>query len=74
MSLRRLESQGLIERIKFSDKQITSNIKRASKDLLTAEANIEIDEEWAYTISYHAMSPTKTQTRNTDNPVPNVRD
>jgi len=55
VSLKRLESQGLIEKIKFSDKQIVSNIKRASKDLITAKANIEIDEEWAYTISYHAM-------------------
>lgn len=55
MSLKRLESQGLIEKIKFSEKQIVSNIKRAGKDLITAKANIEIDEEWAYTISYHAM-------------------
>ena len=55
VSLKRLESQGLIEKIIFSDKQIISNIKRASKDLITAKANIEIDEEWAYTISYHAM-------------------
>ena len=55
MSLKRLEAQGLIERIKFSDKQIVSNIRRSSKDLITAKATIEIDEEWAYTISYHAM-------------------
>lgn len=55
MSLKRLEAQGLIEKIIFSDKQIVSNIKRASKDLITAKANIEIDEEWAYTIAYHAM-------------------
>jgi len=55
MSLKRLESQGLIERVNFNDKQIVSNIKRAEKDLLTAKANIKIDEEWSYTISYHAM-------------------
>lgn len=55
MGLKGLESQGLIEKIKFSDKQILSNLKRAGKDLLTAKANLEIDEEWAYTISYHAM-------------------
>ena len=55
MSLKRLESQGLIEKIHFNDKQIVSNIKRAGKDLITAKANIEIDEEWAYTIAYHAM-------------------
>lgn len=55
MGLKRLESQGLIEKVKFSDRQIVSNIIRALKDLITAKANIEIDEEWAYTISYHAM-------------------
>lgn len=55
VDLKRLESQGLIERVSFSDKQIISNINRARKDLITAKANIEIDEEWAYTISYHAM-------------------
>ena len=55
MVLKRLESQGLIEKVNFDDKQIVSNIKRARKDLVTAKANIDIDEEWAYTISYHAM-------------------
>lgn len=55
MGLKKLESQGLIEKVSFNDKQIVSNIKRAEKDLITAKANIEIDEEWAYTISYHAM-------------------
>lgn len=55
MSLKRLESQWLIDKVKFSDKQIISNINRAKKDLITAKANIKIDEEWSYTISYHAM-------------------
>ena len=55
MSLKRLESYGLIEKVEFSDKQIISNIIRARKDLITAKANIKIDEEWSYTISYHAM-------------------
>lgn len=55
MSLKRLETRGLIEKVSFSDKQVASNIKRASKDLVTAKANIEIDEEWAYAIAYHAM-------------------
>lgn len=55
VDLKRLESQGLIEKVSFSNKQIVSNINRARKDLITAKANIEIDEEWAYTISYHAM-------------------
>lgn len=55
MSLKRLESQGLIEKVSYNDKQIVSNIRRAGKDLITAKATIEIDEEWAYTIAYHAM-------------------
>lgn len=55
IALKRLESQGSIEKATFSDKQIASNIDRAQKDLVTAMANLEIDEEWAYTISYHAM-------------------
>jgi len=55
VGLKKLESQGLIEKVRFNNKQIVSNIKRARKDLITAKANIEIDEEWAYTISYHAM-------------------
>lgn len=55
MSLKRLESQGLIEKVSYNDKQIVSNIMRAQKDLITAKATIEIDEEWAYTIAYHAM-------------------
>lgn len=55
MNLKRLESLGLIEKVSFSDKQISSNIKRAVRDLATAKATVEIDEEWAYTISYHAM-------------------
>jgi predicted transcriptional regulator len=38
VSLKRLESQGLIERISYSDKQIIANIHRASKDIATAKA------------------------------------
>jgi len=55
VSLKRLKSQGLIEKATFSDKQIIANISRARKDLATAKANLGIDEEWSYTISYHAM-------------------
>jgi uncharacterized protein (UPF0332 family) len=55
VTLKKLESQGLIEKVKFSEKQIVANIKRAQKDLNTAKANLKIDEEWAYAISYHAM-------------------
>jgi len=53
--LKSLESQGLIERVSTGSKQAASNLLRARKDLLTAKATIDVDEEWAYTIAYHAM-------------------
>jgi uncharacterized protein (UPF0332 family) len=55
MDLKRLEAQGHIEKANFSDAQITSNLNRGQRDLRTAKANLKIDEEWAYTIAYHAM-------------------
>ncbi|MEK6754760.1 MAG: hypothetical protein AABZ02_01270 [Bacteroidota bacterium] len=53
--LKSLESQGLIERVSTGSKQAVSNLLRARKDILTAKATIVVDEEWAYTIAYHAM-------------------
>jgi uncharacterized protein (UPF0332 family) len=55
MDLKRLEAQGLIEKANFSAGQVKANLDRAGRDLLTAKANLKIDEEWAYTIAYHAM-------------------
>jgi uncharacterized protein (UPF0332 family) len=55
MDLNRLESLGLIERIRPDGKQALSQLERARRDLLTSAANLTIDEEWAYTIAYHAM-------------------
>ena len=55
MDLKRLEAQGLIEKANFNAGQIKSNLNRAHRDLLTAKANLKIDEERAYTIAYHAM-------------------
>ena len=55
MDLKRLEAQGHIEKANFSAGQIKSNLTRAQRDLRTAKANLKIDEEWAYTIAYHAM-------------------
>jgi uncharacterized protein (UPF0332 family) len=55
MNLKRFEALGLIEKARFSHKQILANVRRARRDLLTAAANLNIDEAWAYTISYHAM-------------------
>lgn len=55
MNIKRYEALGLIGKASLSPKQATANIRRARKDLLTAAANLNIDEEWAYTIAYHAM-------------------
>jgi len=55
MDLKNLEAQGLIEKASFNPKQIISNLNRAQRDLRTAKANLKIDEEWTYTIAYHAM-------------------
>ncbi|MCX5641782.1 MAG: HEPN domain-containing protein [Candidatus Omnitrophica bacterium] len=36
-------------------KQIERQLKRAQKDLKTAESNLSIDLTWTFTIAYHAM-------------------
>jgi uncharacterized protein (UPF0332 family) len=55
MDIRRLEAQGLIEKISLNPRQVTANLARARKDLVVARANLDIDEAWAHTIAYHAM-------------------
>lgn len=45
----------LIKKEKPDFKQIECQIKRANKDLRTAEANLSIDLTWAFAIAYHAM-------------------
>lgn len=45
----------LIKKEKPDFKQIECQIKRANKDLKTAEANLLIDLTWAFAIAYHAM-------------------
>ena len=45
----------LIKKEKPDFKQIGLQIKRANKDLKTAEANLSIDLTWAFAIAYHAM-------------------
>ena len=55
MNLNDLESTGLLERVNPDLGKVKSAIERAQRDLLTAKANLEIDPEWAYAISYHAM-------------------
>ena len=55
MNLQRLEKLGLIEKARVNPNQVRANLKRARRDLATSKANLNIDEEWAYTIAYHAM-------------------
>jgi hypothetical protein len=50
-----LESQGLIERVEPNLGNVKKALERAQRDLRTARATLGIDEEWAYTIAYHAM-------------------
>ena len=45
----------LIKKEKPDFKQIAYQLKRAQKDLTTAEANLSIDLTWAFAIAYHAM-------------------
>lgn len=45
----------LIKKEKPDFKQIAYQLKRAQKDLTTAEANLPIDLTWAFAIAYHAM-------------------
>jgi uncharacterized protein (UPF0332 family) len=55
MKLDDLESQGLIERVEPNPPNVKKVLERAQRDLRTARATLDIDEEWAYTIAYHAM-------------------
>ncbi len=55
MKLDDLESQGLIERVEPNLGNVKRALERAQRDLRTARATLDIDEEWAYTIAYHAM-------------------
>jgi len=45
----------LIKKEEPDFKQIAYQLKRARKDLKTAEANLPIDLTWAFAIAYHAM-------------------
>src|SRR4030042_2647037 len=55
MKLDDLESQVLIERVEPNLGNVKRALERAQKDLRTARATLDVDEEWAYTIAYHAM-------------------
>lgn len=55
MNYERFIRDRLVKRQKPDFKQIERQLKRARKDLKTAESNLSIDLTWAFTISYHAM-------------------
>ena len=55
MNLSDLESVGLIERVGPDPNKVKVALQRTERDLRTAKATLDIDDHWAYTISYHAM-------------------
>lgn len=55
MSYERFLRDKLIKKQRPDFKQIEYQLKRAQKDLKTAEANLAIDLTWAFTIAYHGM-------------------
>jgi uncharacterized protein (UPF0332 family) len=55
MKLDDLESRGLIEKVETDLSKVKRALERAKRDLRTARATLDIDEEWTYTIAYHAM-------------------
>jgi len=55
MSYEKFLKDNLIKEERPDLKQITHQLKRAQKDLTTAEANLTIDLTWAFAIAYHAM-------------------
>ena len=55
MNYEKLLRERLIKKQSPDFKQIEYQLKRAQKDLQTAESNLSIDLTWAFTIAYHAM-------------------
>ncbi len=55
MDYKRFLKNNLIKRQEPDFNQITNQLKRSLKDLKTAEANLEIDPTWSFTIAYQAM-------------------
>lgn len=55
MPFEELEDQGLIGKVKTNFKQIYNFLSRSEKDLYTSRTNLSIDQEWSYTIAYHAI-------------------
>ena len=55
MNYERLKERGLVEEVLPNYNGVVNLLYRSLKDLKTAKANMEIDEEWAYTIAYQAI-------------------
>lgn len=55
MSYEAFREQGLVDEIRPNFRQISTLLARSVKDLETAQATLNIDEEWAYAITYQAM-------------------
>jgi uncharacterized protein (UPF0332 family) len=55
MKYQRFLKDNLIKKIKPDFKQITFQLRRSQKDIKAAEANLNIDLTWSFTIAYHAM-------------------
>lgn len=55
MNYERLLRDKLIKKQTPDIKQIEYQLKRAQKDLKTAQINLSIDLTWAFAIAYHAM-------------------
>lgn len=55
MSYERWRKDGLIKTAVPDPDQVAKQLRRASKDLLAAEAVCPTDRTWAFTIAYHAM-------------------
>jgi len=55
MSYEKFLRDKLVKKQKPDFEQISHQLQRSLKDLKTAEANLEIDLTWSYTIAYHSM-------------------
>ena len=55
MNLKSYIDSGKLKHIEPKNDQVKRLLKRAQKDISTAEHTLGIDDEWAYTIAFHSM-------------------
>ena len=55
MPFKRYLEQGKLKKVKAGLDQVKGLLKRAKKDIATAEKIAGIDIEWSYTVAYHSM-------------------